>query len=150
MSGHCPPTRNSSSRSQNWPWISPQICVGVRPRQLIQRDAFSIETNGDGRVDPLDVCLLDEDLARLQTEFLDLLFGYGLAACVHNSCVSGSCASCPRREEGTHQFLSCSIWLRVGAGQGKLELLRVILARARTHRSRLDDIGTLVDGEPAS
>jgi hypothetical protein len=84
--------------------------------QLLRRNASGRgQTDGDGRVDPLDVCLLDEDLARLETEFLDLLFGYRLAASVHDVCVSGSCASCPRREEGTHQFLSCSIWLRVGA-----------------------------------
>ena len=38
------------------------------------------ETDGDGRVDPLDVCLLDEDLSRFEAEVLDLLFGYRLAA----------------------------------------------------------------------
>ena len=38
------------------------------------------ETDGDGRVDPLDVCLLDEDLSRFEAEVLDLLLGYRLAA----------------------------------------------------------------------
>lgn len=54
--------------------------------QLLRRNASGRgQTDGDGRVDPLDVCLLDEDLARFETELLDLLFGYGLAAGAHTS-----------------------------------------------------------------
>lgn len=37
------------------------------------------KTDRDGRIDDLDVRLLDEDLARLETELLDLLLRDGLA-----------------------------------------------------------------------
>lgn len=119
-------------------WRGERVCAGAGEQ--------GGRTDGDGRVDPLDVGLLDEDLAGLEAEVLDLLFRDGLA--VGASCVSqlvGAGARCARcRTTGTEggggggetdQFLSCSIWLREGmAGQR----WQVTMSSRRTHRSRLE------------
>lgn len=69
---------------------------------------------GDGRVDPLNVGLFDQDLARFETQFFHLLFGYRLTVLVRET-VSEQATRRNWKREMRHQFLSCSIWLQ-GAG----------------------------------
>lgn len=100
----------------------------------------------DGRVDPLDVCLLDEDFASLEAEVLDLLFRDGLAVCVcRKSGVRVSRARCRRGVEGRgrRRRRTNSSAARSGCGLGEqgVSSSRVIQGEARAHRSRLEAIG---------
>lgn len=79
MSGQNPPTLKSSIISQNWPCMSPHIYNQSVKSTILTAEERDKETNGNRSIDNLDVRLLDEDLARLETELLDLLLRDGLA-----------------------------------------------------------------------
>lgn len=64
--------------SQNCPCMSPHIYKQVASSNN-HHEQDKDKTNRDGGVDNLDVRLLDEDLARLEAELLDLLLRDGLA-----------------------------------------------------------------------
>lgn len=141
MSGHCPPTRNSSRRSKNWPWMSPQIYVShsKSSQRVVRPCVWSCETDGDGRVDPLDVCLLDEDLSGLEAEVLDLLFGYRLAA-LHVHAVSRAAESVCARASGDAPIPQLLDLTASGRGRGRGVRRGSERLIARTDRSRLDDM----------